>query len=103
MSGAMDALWDEVVKMKNYRPILQSLEKRILEKHEKYGVSYLNKSCTLNWLFNTRLLGEISELGMVLFTEKMDEEKKTESIVDEALDVAIVALLIADKKRREGE
>jgi hypothetical protein len=80
----------------DYDNIIAALKTRILEKHEKYGLSYLDKTCTFEWLLTTRLEGELVELYKALTWEK-------DNIVNEALDVAICALLIADKKDKENK
>ena len=80
----------------NYDTILASLKERLLEKHEKYGTSYLHPHITYHWLLNRRLEGELMELRDAL---NYNEDK----VIEEALDVAICALLIADKKLKERE
>jgi len=83
----MDALWDEDMKMRHYRPILFKLEERILLKHGLHGVSYLERD--YDWMLH-RLFGELMEF-------------LRNPTMEEALDVTICAVLIADKKRREAE
>jgi len=73
----------------NYDTILAFLKTRIAYNHERYGLSYLDKDCTYEWLWK-RLMGEVEELMEVY------PHIKQKSIM-EAMDVAIVALLIADK------
>jgi NTP pyrophosphatase (non-canonical NTP hydrolase) len=96
MSGAMDALWDEDMKLSIYKPELQKLKTRILEKHERYGTSYRHRSEQWMW---SRLLGEVCELD----AEIHSIVSLSENIENEALDVAIVALLIADNARLAKE
>ena len=79
-----------------YKRVLQSLDIRLYEKDKQYGLSYLDKDCTLDWLFKTRLLGEVTELQKALLTGVKG------CIIDEALDVAICALLIASKAIESG-
>jgi hypothetical protein len=78
----------------DYDDILAALKTRILAKHEKYGLSYLDESCTFEWLLKVRLEGELVELYKALVWEQ-------DNIINEALDVAICALLIADKQAKE--
>lgn len=87
-----------------YDMILSKLKERILQKHAKYGLSYLDPHCTYHWLLNHRLEGELRELRDALEGwEKLCGYRATApmNVIDEALDVAICALLIADKKAKE--
>jgi hypothetical protein len=77
-----------------YDEILKLLKERILEKHEQYGLSYLEE--TFGWLKH-RLTGEIQEMDGELFSPHLSGD----NAIIESLDVAVCALLIADKKRRE--
>ena len=77
-----------------YKEVLQLLQERLDLKHKQYGQTYLDRD--FPWL-RRRLNGEIVELDDALFSDYFSGV----SAVDEALDVAICALLIADKKRRE--
>jgi len=77
-----------------YKEVLQLLQNRLEQKHEQYGLTYLDN--TFKWL-RIRLRGELVELD-----DELDPDYVSMSDVQtEALDVAICALLIADKKRRE--
>jgi hypothetical protein len=77
-----------------YGPILEMLCERITEKHEQYGTSYLNRD--YEWL-HRRMMIEVGELDAELFSPHLSGE----NTIKECLDVAICALLIADKRRRE--
>jgi len=78
-----------------YHPILELLCQRISEKHREYGTSYLSRDYV--WL-RKRLLGEVDQLSAELFSPRLSGK----NTIDEALDVAVYALLIADKKRRQS-
>jgi len=79
--------------LKEYEEILTLLKERLKEKHQQYGYSYIDR--TQKWM-RKRLQGELNELDGSLFSNHLSGE----GIVTEALDVAICALLIADKERR---
>ena len=81
---------------KEYDKILERLKERLLQKHKQYGLSYLDRD--YDWLRH-RLQGELDEMDDELFSPYLSGK----NIIAEALDVAIVALLIADKKRRTDE
>jgi len=78
----------------HYDDILNKLRERIIQKHEEYGTSYLDRP--FRWLRN-RLQGELNEMDGELFSIHLSGE----NAITEALDVAVCALLIADKKNRE--
>lgn len=77
-----------------YGPILEMLCERITEKHKQYGTSYLGKDYEF---LHKRLMAEVEELSAEMFSSHLSGE----DIIKECLDVAICALLIADKRRRE--
>jgi hypothetical protein len=87
-----------------YDVVLAGLRRRLLEKHLKYGLGYLEPHCTFNWLFFRRFMGEVIELGERLFSGLPDSEFEDghhSTTEEECYDVAICALLIADKRRME--
>lgn len=79
--------------LRHYEPVLELLKDRLTDKHEQYGVSYLERD--YEWLWK-RLDGELLELQGELFSVHLSGH----NVITEALDVAIMALLIADKRRR---
>ena len=79
-----------------YGPIIELLCERITEKHKQYGTSYLGRD--FKWL-HKRMMGEVDELSAEMFSPHLSGD----GIIKECLDVAICALLIADKKRREED
>lgn len=82
--------------MDEYKEILELLNIRLEQKHKQYGITYLDKS--YKWL-RRRLRGELVELDDELSPDYLSMS----NIETEAIDVAICALLIADKARRERE
>ena len=82
--------------MGEYKEILKLLNIRLEQKHKQYGVTYLDR--TYKWL-RRRLRGELVELDDELHPGYISMS----DIQTEAIDVAICALLIADKARREIE
>ena len=82
--------------MDEYKEILKLLNIRLEQKHKQYGVTYLDN--TYKWL-RRRLRGELVELDDELHPGYISMS----NIQTEAIDVAICALLIADKARREIE
>lgn len=78
--------------IEHYRKILEILEKRIETKDRTYGTSYLNK--TDSFMIH-RLEGEIYEMKVELYAQNISYN----NLIDEACDVAIIALLIANKAR----
>lgn len=72
--------------MNQYKDVLEMLDSRLEAKHEQYGTSY--KEAGPYYMF-VRLLQELQELEDVILSG-------TGVVIDEALDVAICALLIAD-------
>jgi len=76
-------------KLKPYKNVLNKLKERLALKHEQYGISYQDKS--LNWM-RERMEGEIKELDKILYSVFASNIWK----INEALDIAICALLIAD-------
>jgi len=93
MSGAMDALWDEL-KLEPYREIFFELKERLLKKHDEKGVSY-------------------REMKLCELLDILDEERKElecefwgrnhPAIINEALDIAICGIIIADWARVEWD
>ena len=79
--------------LRHYEPILSLLNDRLADKHEQYGASYLDRD--YGWLWK-RLEGELKELQGELFSVHLSGQ----NLITEALDVAIMGLLIADKQRR---
>ncbi len=77
-----------------YGPVLKLLNERLEMKHEQYGTSYLGRD--FEWL-HKRMMVEVDELSAELFSIHLSGH----GTIREALDVAICALLIADKKRRK--
>ncbi len=75
----------------NYEDVLKYLKTRIDYNHERYGQSYLEKA--YYWMFK-RLMGEVVELEQAFGTRYPID---LVAVANEACDVAIVALLIADK------
>lgn len=82
--------------VEHYRKILELLEKRLEIKHGIYGSSYVGK--TESFMLH-RLEGEIYELKKELYSQEYNYDK----IIDEACDVAIVALLIGNQARLKKE
>ena len=79
-----------------YGEILEVLKERIVFNHKRYGMSYLNRS--LAWLCK-RLDGEVAELKWEI-RGYFESCCNHDAMMLEALDVAIVAILIADRARR---
>ena len=77
-----------------YAPILKLLCERIEEKYKEYGTSYLGKDYKF---LHKRMMGEVDEFSAEMFSSHLSGE----NVINEGLDVAICALLIADKRRRE--
>ena len=78
-----------------YIEAIELLLRRLTEKDKIYGSSY--KTSSLEWLF-TRLNDEVYELNDAIF----EGYASRKDIINEALDVAICALLIVDNIITEG-
>ena len=81
-----------MIEIEHYKDVLEQLKQRIEFNHKRYGVSYLDES--FGWLYK-RLEGELKELYIEISCF-MEGESNFGKIRDEAIDVAIVGLLIAD-------
>ena len=91
MSGAMDALWDEL-KLEPYREVFFQLKERLLKKHDEKGVSYRDMKL---WELLAILDAERAELEDAFWA------RNHQAVAEEALDIAICGLLIADWARLE--
>jgi NTP pyrophosphatase (non-canonical NTP hydrolase) len=79
-----------------YEKIMNLFKKRLIVKHKLYGLGYLEVT---KKDMRMRLNDELYELDEELNSFNQDENK----IIEEALDVAIVSLLIGDMARIEKE
>ena len=91
MTGMWDSIWKSE-EIHDYGEVLFQLRERLFKKHEQKGHSYRDmKLATLMAI----LKGEMKELETEFWG------KSTQGVIEEALDVAICGIIIADWTIRE--